>query len=64
MRTLIQGGTVATGSDLFVADVLLDGESVAAVGVDLGRLGPFDPHGGRPRHVRPAGGVTPTCTCS
>lgn len=42
MRTLIQGGTVATGSDLFVSDVLLDGEAVAAVGVDLGRLGPFD----------------------
>ncbi|MGC4122389.1 MAG: dihydropyrimidinase [Myxococcales bacterium] len=59
MRTLIQGGTVATGSDLFVADVLLDGETVAAVGVDLGKLGPFDRTvDARGKYVLP-GGVDP-----
>ena len=42
MRTLIQGGTVATGADLFTADVLVEGETIAAVGTDLSRLGPFD----------------------
>ncbi|HEY3449308.1 MAG TPA: dihydropyrimidinase [Myxococcales bacterium] len=59
MRTLIQGGTVATGSDLFVADVLLEGESVAAVGVDLSKLGPFDRTvDARGKYVLP-GGVDP-----
>jgi dihydropyrimidinase len=31
MRTLIQGGTVVTASDTFVADVLVDGSKVAAI---------------------------------
>ena len=35
MRTLLQGGTVATGSDLFVGDVLIEGETVALLGKDL-----------------------------
>lgn len=43
MRTLLQGGTVATGSDLFPADVLIEGEQVAVVGLDLARrVGPVD----------------------
>jgi len=34
-KTLIAGGTVVTASDTFKADVLVEGEKVAAVGVDL-----------------------------
>jgi dihydropyrimidinase len=36
VRTLIKGGTVVTATDTTKADVLVDGEKVAAVGVDLG----------------------------
>jgi dihydropyrimidinase len=36
VRTLIKGGTVVTASEETKADVLVDGETVAAVGVDLG----------------------------
>jgi dihydropyrimidinase len=36
VRTLIKGGTVVTATDTTKADVLVDGETVAAVGVDLG----------------------------
>jgi len=42
MRTLIKGGTIATASDLFRADLLIEGEKVAAIGSDLSKLGPFD----------------------
>ncbi|MDP6424783.1 MAG: amidohydrolase family protein, partial [Planctomycetota bacterium] len=35
MRTLITGGTIVTATDHYVGDVLIDGETVAAVGVDL-----------------------------
>jgi dihydropyrimidinase len=36
VRTLIKGGTVVTATEETKADVLVDGEKVAAVGVDLG----------------------------
>jgi dihydropyrimidinase len=36
VRTLIKGGTVVTATDTSRADVLVDGEKVAALGVDLG----------------------------
>ncbi len=36
MRTLISGGTVVTAADTVVADVLVDGERVRAVGTGLG----------------------------
>jgi dihydropyrimidinase len=36
MRTLIKGGTVVTATETMAADVLVDGERVAAVGSDLG----------------------------
>ena len=36
MRTLIKGGTVVTATETMSADVLVDGEKVAAVGSDLG----------------------------
>jgi dihydropyrimidinase len=39
MRTLVVGGTVVTASDVFQADVLLDGERIAAVGALGGALG-------------------------
>lgn len=43
MRTLIQNGAVATGSDLVRADLLIEGETVALLGRDLaGRSGPVD----------------------
>ncbi|MBI2982657.1 MAG: amidohydrolase family protein, partial [Chloroflexi bacterium] len=35
MNTLITGGTVVTASDTYKADVLIDGEKVAAIGKDL-----------------------------
>jgi dihydropyrimidinase len=35
MKTLIQGGTVVTADGSFPADVLVDGEAIAAVGRDL-----------------------------
>src|SRR3990170_4722623 len=35
MRTLIEGGTVVTASDTSKADVLIDGDKVAAIGKDL-----------------------------
>src|SRR3989441_12143780 len=42
MRTLIKNGTVATASDLYKADVLIEDERIAAIATDLARLGPFD----------------------
>lgn len=35
MRTLIKNGTLATASDLFKADLLIEGEQVTMIGVDL-----------------------------
>ena len=35
MKTLITGGTVVTATDTYKADVLIDGEKVAAIGTDL-----------------------------
>src|ERR1700733_10896654 len=35
MRTLITNGTVATASDLYAADVLIEGEKVTLIGTDL-----------------------------
>lgn len=35
MRTLIRGGRVVTAAEDYVADVLVEGERIAAVGVDL-----------------------------
>jgi dihydropyrimidinase len=37
-KTLIKNGTVATASDLFKADVLIEGEKISLVGTDLGKL--------------------------
>jgi len=42
MRTLIQGGTVVTAEGSYPADVLIDGETIAAVGRDLAALGAVD----------------------
>jgi dihydropyrimidinase len=36
MRTLIKNGTVVTASEMMLADVLIDGERIAAVGSGLG----------------------------
>ncbi|MBS2020769.1 MAG: dihydropyrimidinase [Deltaproteobacteria bacterium] len=38
MRTLIEHGTVVTPSDTFAADVLIEGETIAAVGKNLAAL--------------------------
>ncbi|HLL52182.1 MAG TPA: dihydropyrimidinase [Myxococcaceae bacterium] len=35
MRTLIKNGTIATGSDLYKADVLIEGDKVSMIGIDL-----------------------------
>ena len=35
MKTLITGGTVVTAADSYRADVLVDGEKIAAIGTDL-----------------------------
>ncbi len=43
MKTLIKNGTVATASDLYKADVLIEGEKVALIGQDLAsRAGAVD----------------------
>src|SRR4030081_1611558 len=42
MRTLIKNGTVATASDLYRADVVLEKEKIALIGTDLSSLRPFD----------------------
>src|SRR6476469_5822403 len=43
MKTLIINGTVATASDLYPADVLIDGEKVSLIGVGLaGKVGAVD----------------------
>ena len=35
MKTLIRGGEIVTATDRYVADVFVDGETVAAIGKDL-----------------------------
>ncbi len=35
MRTLIKGGTIVTATDEYVGDLLVDGETIAAVGTTL-----------------------------
>jgi len=42
MRTLISNGTVVTAEGSHRADVLIDGETIAAVGLDLVKGGPAD----------------------
>ncbi len=43
MRTLIHNGTLATGTDLVRADLLIEGETVALLGRELeGRVGPVE----------------------
>jgi len=42
MRTLISNGTVVTAEGSHRADVLIDGETIAAVGLDLAKGGPAD----------------------
>jgi dihydropyrimidinase len=42
MRTLISNGTVVTAEGSHRADVLIDGETIAAVGLDLARGGAID----------------------
>ena len=42
MRTLIKGGTVATASDLYKADVLIEDERVSAIGTSLAGAGSVD----------------------
>ena len=42
MRKLIQGGTVVSGGHETVADVLIDGEEIAAVG-SVGSSGTWTP---------------------
>src|SRR5258706_386076 len=38
MRTLIENGTLVTASDTFEADLLIEGEKIAAIGKDLGKV--------------------------
>jgi dihydropyrimidinase len=42
MRTLISNGTIVTADGSYRADVLIDGETIAATGLDLGRNGAVD----------------------
>ena len=35
MRTLIKGGHIITAENEFTADILIDGETIAAIGRDL-----------------------------
>ena len=44
MTTLIKNGTVVTATDMTVADVLVDGERIQAIGTGLG--GGAGPGGG------------------
>jgi dihydropyrimidinase len=39
VKTLVRGGTIVTASDTYVGDVLVEGERVQAVGVDLAGAG-------------------------
>jgi dihydropyrimidinase len=40
MKTLIKGGNIVTAVDSYIADVLIDGSTVALIGRDLGTLVP------------------------
>jgi dihydropyrimidinase len=42
MRILIKNGTIVTASELYKGDLLIEGEKIATLGVDLSKLGPFD----------------------
>src|SRR6185369_6527176 len=39
MRTLITNGTIVTADGSYAADVLIDGETIAAIGADLPAIG-------------------------
>ena len=56
MKTLIKDGTVVTAADTFRADVLVEGEVIAAVGHGLDKMGPVDHTiDARNRYVIPGG---------
>src|SRR5712675_1550935 len=38
MRTLIENGTLVTASDTFEADLVIEGEKIAAIGKGLGKV--------------------------
>jgi dihydropyrimidinase len=52
MRTLIKGGTIVTASDTYQADVLVDGEKIAAIGQGLSGDTTIDASG---KYVIPGG---------
>ena len=52
MRTVIKGGTVVTASDTFAADVLIEEETIAAIGRDLAGDTTIDARG---KYVIPGG---------
>jgi dihydropyrimidinase len=52
MRTLIKGGTIVTASDTYQADVLVDGERIAAIGQGLAGDTTIDASG---KYVIPGG---------
>jgi dihydropyrimidinase len=55
-KILVKHGTVVTASDTFAADVLVDGETIAAVGHGLEAMGPVDRTiDARGRYVIPGG---------
>lgn len=37
MRTLIKGGTIVTAEQEFQGDILVEGETIRAIGTDLGQ---------------------------
>lgn len=56
MKILVKNGTVITAADTFTADVLVDGETIAAVGHGLEAMGPADRTiDARGRYVIPGG---------
>ncbi|MGQ0505274.1 MAG: dihydropyrimidinase [Myxococcaceae bacterium] len=59
MRTLLKNGTVATASDVFRADVVIENDRIAMIGLDLSKLGTFDKiYDATGKYVIP-GGVDP-----
>ncbi len=52
MRTVIKGGTVVTASDTYAADVLIEDETIAAIGRDLAGDATIDARG---QYVIPGG---------
>jgi dihydropyrimidinase len=53
MRTLIRAGTIVTAEASYRADVLIDGETIAAIGADLGRDGIDETIDARGKYVMP-----------